>query len=230
MSLRYKVGDRVELGGADVLATFSISKEYRHCIGIIVEVDEYDEREPYKTKFEDDQIWWTNDDCIDHEATAKLNNKSNDDSISSVISIDMSSYITRRIDCEGGETMNANEILNTWERRKRNKIELERNEKTEQITRNDEIKKLIEKHVAQINKTIKEKYNTALEARNICAVLTPETEEKLKVVNHESETQKLNIESKVKDIKAVLDVAENQDKVFEILNKQGIIDKNYNIL
>ena len=109
-------------------------------------------------------------------------------------------------------------------------IETECKNKKDQLTKEDEIVKLVEKHVVQINKTIKEKYDGVVNAVNVAVIRTPETDKKINLAEEEMSNKKLNIKKKIEEIKAVLEVAENQDKVFEILNKQGIIDKNYNIL
>jgi hypothetical protein len=227
MSLRYKIGDRIKT--LEKIPDSVCADEVGNQIYTIEEVDAKDERLPYRIKH---RCWayWINDDCIDHEATAKLNNKSNDDSIGGVMSIDMSSYITRRIDCEGGEAMNANEILEKWKNKRICEIETEYRNKKDQLTKEDEIAKLIEKHIAQMNKTIKEKYDGVEKAVQVAVIRTPETDEKINLAEEEMSNKKLNIKKKIEEIKAVLEVAENQDKVFEILNKQGIIDKNYNIL
>lgn len=231
MSLRYKVGDRVALGDAYDLEAVCIPREYRHCVGIIIELDKGDEREPYKIKFEDDDCWWASDNCIDHEATAKLNNKPNDGSISSVVSIDMSSYITRKIDCEGGETMNANEILEKWRNRKADELISQRDAEIKKVTKEDEIQKLVKEHETEINKIIKEKYKVDTQVSQIfCTITTRKTGDKIETINKEFDKKVAELDKKEEEIKAVLEVAENQDKVFEILNKQGIIDKNYNIL
>ena len=244
MSLRYKVGDRVVLGCADDLKRISVPEEYRHCIGIITEIDKDDEKRPYKTEFEDGEYWWTGDNCIDFEATAALNFKVSKDKFNDAISSmayavqdfgasmqeNLKGVCNKIIYSKGGETMNANEILEKKKKKKMCEIETECKNKKDQLTKEDEIVKLVEKHVVQINKTIKEKYDGVVNAVNVAVIRTPETEEKINLAEEEMSNKKLNIRLKVDEIKAVLEAAENQDKVFEILNKQGIIDKNYNIL
>lgn len=239
MSLRYKIGDRVELGNADVLKEYSIFKEYRHCIGTITEIDDSDEREPYKAVFEDGQIWWTNDDCIDHEATARLNEpkyelKTDDNGIyltSQLLEPLINSTANKEDIKKGSDKMNANEILEKWRNKKADELISQQDEEIKKVTKEDEIQKLVKEHEAEINKIIKEKYKIDTEVSKIfCTITTRKTGDKIEAINKEFDKKAGDVAEKVDEIKAVLEVAENQDKVFEILNKQGIIDKNYNIL
>lgn len=228
MSLRYKIGDRVVLSDAKTLTDINIDEEYAHEIAIIDIIS----GNTYWCRVEKDgEKWNIGDEEIDHEATAKLNNKSNDDSISGVMSIDISSYITRRIDCEGGETMNANEILEKWRNKKADELISQQDAEIKKVTKEDEIQKLVKEHETEINKIIKEKYKIDTEVSKIfCTITTRKIRDKIEAINKEFDKKLAELGEKEEEIKAVLKVAENQDKVFEILNKQGIIDKNYNIL
>ena len=226
--LKYKIGNRVVLGDAKTLTDINIDEEYAHEIAII---DIISGNTYWVAVEKDGEKWNIGDEEIDHEATAKLNNKSNDDSISSVMTIDMSSYITRRIDCEGGETMNANEILEKWHNKRYVELRNKAEDEKQKVTKQDEIQKLFEEHEVAIQKTIKEKYKVDIEVEHtFFAVTTSKSSKKLAEIEDKCKAEERELDEKIKEIKAVLEVAENQDKVFEILNKQGIIDKSYNIL
>ena len=248
MSLRYKEGDRVVLGDADALREIGVPTKYRHCIGTITKVSAYDEVEPYKTEFEDGEYWWTSDNCIDHEATADLRqtelfdiNKEFEKIAAEILTNNIEemqnsnptikqSWIPDSIS-KGGETMNANEILEKWHSKRYVELRNKAEDEKQKVTKQDEIQKLFEEHEATIQKTIKEKYKVDVEVEHtFFAITTSKSSKKLAEIEDKCKAEERELDEKIKEIKAVLEVAENQDKVFEILNKQGIIDKNYNIL
>lgn len=242
--MRYKAGDKVVIrkdleldknyGGKSVIKyTEKKQKFFRETnrIAIIGSIDYHDN----SYRIVSEICMWITENMIDHEATARLNNKSEIAISTSEIQtydslLELKSSIRQLKQTLGGETMNANEILEKWKNKRICEIETEYRNKKDQLTKEDEIAKLIEKHIAQMNKTIKEKYDGVEKAVQVAVIRTPETDEKINLAEEEMSNKKLNIKKKIEEIKAVLEVAENQDKVFEILNKQGIIDKNYNIL
>ena len=229
--LKYKIGDRVVLGDAKTLKSINIDEEYAHETAIIDIIS----GNTYWVAVEKDGVKWNiSDEKIDHEATARLNVpkyelKTDDNGVYFLEPL-MNSTTNKDDIKKGSDKMNANEILEKWKSKRMCEIETECKNKKDQLTKEDEIVKLVEKHIAQINKTIKEKYDGVVNAVNVAVIRTPETDKKINLAEEEMSNKKLNIKKKIEEIKAVLEVAENQDKVFEILNKQGIIDKSYNIL
>lgn len=222
MSLRYKVGDRVVLGDAKILTDINIDEEYAHEIAIIDVIA----GNTYWCRVEKDgEKWNIGDEEIDHEATAALNFKADKDKFDDAIS--SMAYAVQDL----GASMNANEILEKWRNKKADELISQQDEEIKKVTKEDEIQKLVEEHETEINKIIKDKYKIDTQVSKIfCVVTTRKTRDKIEAINKEFDKKVAELDEKEEEIKAVLEVAENQDKVFEILNKQGIIDKNYNIL
>lgn len=232
MSLRYKVGDRVVLGDAKTLTDINIDEEYAHEIAIIDVIA----GNTYWCRVEkDDEKWNIGDEEIDHEATAALNFKVDEAEYGKIV-LDLThavqDSVCNKTKCsKGGETMNANEILEKWRNKKADELISQQDEEIKKVKKEDEIQKLLEEHEREINKIIKDKYKIDTEVTKIfCTITTRKTGDKIEAINKEFDKKVAELDEKEEEIKAVLKVAENQDKVFEILNKQGIIDKNYNIL
>lgn len=227
--MKYEVGDKVVLGD---LKNSGVPTMYAHKTGTIANVDS----DGYRIVFESGDSCYIFKKRIDYEATARLNNKSEITiSTSEIQTYDSLSEL--RISMEqlkqtlGGETMNANEILEKWRNKKADELISQQDEEIKKVTKEDEIQKLLEEHEREINKIIKDKYKIDTEVTKIfCTITTRKTGDKIEAINKEFDKKVAELDEKEEEIKAVLKVAENQDKVFEILNKQGIIDKNYNIL
>lgn len=238
--MKYKIGDKVVMKGKKDLEDNAIFKKYAHQMCTIVDIN----GDLYKVEFEEGDYKFILEERIDHEATADLidinkefekiaagiltNNIEEMQNSNPTIKVKIGDKI---IYSKGGETMNANEILDTWGNKKCKELRYKADAEKDKISAQDEIRKLILDHKAQINETLKEKFKVDTEVDYVFNVLiTEKTRKKLEEIEEKVKIEEDKVNKKVKEIKAVLEVAENQDKVFEILNKQGIIDKNYNIL
>lgn len=200
----FKVGDKIRLKKINPEYHIALSTDLIGKIGEITEIDDEDDELKYRVELDKFHKFWFAEEEIE----------------------EIGQCYCRNLFDEGEKNMNVScyNILNIYEDRNIDNYKKEMQERNEKIRQEDEIYKIKEELLKQIN-TIYENNNIDYKAE-FCLPTLPETGKKLEKSEKIYKEQCEKLDKVLKEVKAQLLIAPDYETAVKILKKYGVYNKD----